>query len=55
MLAKRLRRYTAEANDALIMPEFFDVCVPRSFITIFFVIFYVSSWWAPSLPRVYSC
>ena len=51
-MAKRLRRYTAEANDALTIPEFFEVRFGdktgilrtlTSFITIFFVVFYVSS------------
>ena len=52
VMAKRLRRYTAEANDALTIPEFFEVRFGdktgilrtlTSFITIFFVVFYVSS------------
>ena len=52
ILAKRLRRYTIEANDVLTIPEFFEVRfgdttgVLRTLtagITIFFVVFYVSS------------
>ncbi len=52
LLAKRLRRYTIEANDVLTIPEFFEVRFGdksgtlrtlAAFITIFFVIFYVSS------------
>ena len=52
VLAKRLRRYTIEANDVLTIPEFFEVRFGdktgtlralTSAITIFFVVFYVSS------------
>ena len=52
VLAKKLRRYTIEANNALTIPEFFEVRFGdttgilrtlTSIITIFFVIFYVSS------------
>ncbi len=52
VLAKRLRRYTIAANDVLTIPEFFEVRfgdttgVLRTLtagITIFFVVFYVSS------------
>ncbi len=52
LLAKRLRRYTIEANSVLTIPEFFEVRFGdksgtlrtlTAFITIFFVIFYVSS------------
>ena len=52
ILAKRLRRYTIAAEDSLTLPEFFErrfrdrTGVLRSlsgFITIFFIIFYVSS------------
>ena len=52
VLAKRLRRYTIAANDVLTMPEFFEIRFGdttgtlrtlTSAITIFFVIFYVSS------------
>ncbi len=52
LLAKRLRRYTIEANNVLTIPEFFEVRFGdksgtlrtlTAFITIFFVIFYVSS------------
>ena len=52
LLARRLRRYTIEANDALTIPEFFEVRFGdktgtlrtlTSVITIFFVVFYVSS------------
>ena len=51
-LAKKLRRYTILANDVLTMPEFFEVRFGdrtgtlrtlTSAITIFFVVFYVSS------------
>ena len=51
-IARRLRRYTIEANNALTMPEFFEVRFGdttgtlrtiTSVITIFFVVFYVSS------------
>ena len=52
IIAKRLRRYTIEANDVLTIPEFFEVRFGdktgtlralTSAITIFFVVFYVSS------------
>ena len=52
LLARRLRRYTIEANDVLTIPEFFEVRFGdktgtlrtlTSVITIFFVVFYVSS------------
>ena len=52
VLAKKLRRYTIEANNALTIPEFFEVRFGdttgilrtlTAVITIFFVIFYVSS------------
>ena len=52
VLAKRLRRYTIEANNVLTIPEFYEVRfgdttgtlrVMTSFITILFVVFYVSS------------
>ncbi len=52
LLAKRLRRYTAAANDALTIPEFFEVRFGvttgtlrtlASGVTILFVIFYISS------------
>ena len=52
LLAKRLRRYTIEANNVLTIPEFFEVRFEdktgtlrtlTAFITIFFVVFYVSS------------
>ncbi len=52
LLAKRLRLYTTEANNVLTIPEFFEVRFGdtsgtlrtlTAFITIFFVIFYVSS------------
>ena len=52
LLAKRLRRYTTEANNVLTIPEVFEVRFGdtsgtlrtlTAFITIFFVIFYVSS------------
>lgn len=52
LLAKRLRRYTIEANNVLTIPEFFAVRFGdksgtiralTGFITIFFVVFYVSS------------
>ena len=52
VLAKRLRRYTIAANDVLTIPEFFEVRFGdktgtlralTSAITIFFVVFYVSS------------
>ena len=52
VLAKKLRRYTIEANNALTIPEFFEVRFGdttgilrtlTSIITIFFVIYYVSS------------
>ena len=52
VLAKRLRRYTIAANDVLTIPEFFEVRFGNntgtlraltSAITIFFVVFYVSS------------
>ena len=52
VLAKRLRRYTIAANDVLTMPEFFEIRFGdttgtlrtlTSAITIFFLIFYVSS------------
>ena len=52
ILAKRLRRFTIAAEDSLTLPEFFErrfrdrtgvLRVLSSFITIFFIIFYVSS------------
>ena len=52
LLAKRLRRYTIEADDVLTIPEFFEVRFGdqsgtlrtlTAVITIFFVVFYVSS------------
>ena len=52
ILAKRLRRYTIEANNVLTIPEFFEVRFGdktgtlrtlTSVITIVFVVFYVSS------------
>ena len=52
ILAKRLRRYTIEANNVLTIPEFFEVRFGdrsgtirtlTALITVFFVIFYVSS------------
>ena len=52
VLAKKLRRYTIEANNSLTIPEFFEIRFGdttgvlrtlTSAITIFFVIFYVSS------------
>ena len=51
-IARRLRRYTIEAGNVLTIPEFFEVRFGdgtgtlralTSFITVFFVIFYVSS------------
>ena len=52
VIARRLRRYTIEANNVLTIPEFFEVRFGdktgilrslTSFITVFFVVFYVSS------------
>ena len=52
ILAKRLRRYTIAAEDSLTLPEFFErrfgdrtgmLRTLSGFITIFFVVFYVSS------------
>ncbi len=52
LIARRLRRYTIEANNVLTIPEFFEVRFGdttgmlralTSFITVFFVVFYVSS------------
>ena len=52
VIAKKLRRYTIEANNVLTIPEFFEarfgdktgtLRALTSFITVFFVIFYVSS------------
>ena len=52
VIARRLRRYTFEANNVLTIPEFYEVRFGdktgilrtlASFITIFFVVFYVSS------------
>ena len=52
LLAKRLRRYTVEARDALTIPEFFETRFDdrsgalrtlASLVTILFVVFYISS------------
>ena len=52
VLAKRLRRYTIEANDVLTIPQFFEVRLAdrtgtlrtlASLVTVLFVLFYVSS------------
>ncbi len=52
VIAKRLRRYTIVAGDALTLPDFYErrfgdttgvLRTVASFITVFFVIFYVSS------------
>ena len=52
IIAKRLRRYSIAAADALTVPEFFErrfedttgsVRTVAAFITIFFIVFYVSS------------
>ena len=52
MLAKRLRRFTIAAEDSLTLPEFFErrfrdrtgvLRTLSGFITVFFVIFYISS------------
>ncbi len=52
VLAKRLRRYTIEANNVLTIPEFFEVRFGdatgtlrtlTAVVTVFFVVFYVSS------------
>ena len=52
MIAKRLRRYTIAAGDSLTLPDFFErrfgdttgvLRTAASVITVFFVIFYVSS------------
>ena len=52
LLAKRLRRYTVEARDALTIPEFFEtrfddrsgaIRTLASLVTILFVVFYISS------------